>query len=259
MYSQLQLREIFHLEFLRFLAADLPGNLWALKGGVNLRLFFKSIRYSEDMDLDIKTLPVNSIKKRVLRILNSPSFEANLKTYGIDEIIFPDMKTAKQTLTTQRFKMHLITNSGEDYFTKVEFSRRGFWGAPVTETVPPNVLRQYNMVPFIIPHYPAYAAMAQKLFALLARSVIQARDVFDLYILSAQSPSGIKIELLPRGEEMAKIKNNILSLEFENFNDTVAAYLSDEDRRIYSSPEKWEEIKLKTLEFIEELESLRGQ
>ena len=105
MYTQLQIREIFHIEFLRYLAADMPAGLWALKGGVNLRLFFKSVRYSEDMDLDVAGLPVDSVKKRVMRILGSPSFRENLKTYGIAGIKPPDILRAKQTSTTQRFKV----------------------------------------------------------------------------------------------------------------------------------------------------------
>ncbi len=53
MYTQLRLVEIFHIEFLRYLTADMPPGLWALKGGVNLRLFFKSILDSEAMDLNV--------------------------------------------------------------------------------------------------------------------------------------------------------------------------------------------------------------
>ncbi|MCG2725164.1 MAG: nucleotidyl transferase AbiEii/AbiGii toxin family protein [Elusimicrobia bacterium] len=253
MYNQFQLREIFHIEFLRYLAADLPSGVWALKGGVNLRLFFKSIRYSEDMDLDIQVLPVNSIKKRVLRLLGSPSFKANLKTYGIREIKPPDIGRAKQTLTTQRFKVHLITSSGEDYFTKIEFSRRGFLGVPVSESAPANILRPYSMSPFIVHHYPAEAAVAQKISALLSRTIVQARDVFDLYMLSSQTTSKMSRSLLPSNEDMEKVRNNILNIGFAVFNDVVAAYLSPDERRAYASSEVWEEIKLKTIEFIEEL------
>jgi predicted nucleotidyltransferase component of viral defense system len=253
MYNQLQVREIFHIEFLRYLTADLPSGLWALKGGVNLRLFFKSIRYSEDMDLDIKVLPVNSIKKRVLRLLGSPSFKANLKTYGIREIKAPDISRAKQTLTTQRFKVHLITSSGEDYFTKVEFSRRGFLGFPIAESVPANILRPYGMAPFVVHHYPGEAAVAQKIVALLSRSIIQARDIFDLYLLSSQTGSKIARSLLPSKEDISKVKNNILDVGFAVFSDVVVAYMCPDERRVYALPEVWEEVKLKTIEFIEEL------
>ena len=48
-YNSLQLREVFHLEFLRWLGRSVKSEAYAVKGGVNLRLFFRSFRYSEDM------------------------------------------------------------------------------------------------------------------------------------------------------------------------------------------------------------------
>jgi len=45
--------ELFHLTFLRALATRGEGKQRiALKGGCNLRFYFGSVRYSEDMDLD---------------------------------------------------------------------------------------------------------------------------------------------------------------------------------------------------------------
>lgn len=257
MYSQLQLREIFHLEFLRYLAADMPPQLWALKGGVNLRLFFKSVRYSEDMDIDVEGQPVASVQKRVLRILNSPSFRGNLKTYGINSVVSPDMAAAKQTATTQRFKVHILTSAGEDYFTKVEFSRRGFGGEAVTEAVPAAVLRPYAMAPLIVRHYPAAQAAAQKIAAVLSRSVLRARDIFDLYLLSSQVKPGAAGPQLPSRAEVALARESILEPEFALFRDSVAAYLAPEHRAMYDSPQAWDEIKLKAADFVEELDAAR--
>ncbi|HBA59375.1 MAG TPA: hypothetical protein DCZ92_00855 [Elusimicrobia bacterium] len=258
MYSQLQLREIFHLEFLRNFVADMPAGLWALKGGVNLRLFFKSIRYSEDMGLDVDGLPVESVKKRVMRILLSPSFRENLKTYGIADIKPPDLLKAKQTGTTQRFKVHLVTAGGEDYFTKVEFSRRGFSGAPVAEAVPAALLRPYGMAPLIIPHYPAAQAAAQKIAAVLSRSVLQARDIFDLYLLSTQVRPGTALAGLPGKEQLARARAAILEPSFEMFRDVVAGYLAAQDQAVYAVPAMWDEIKLKAADFVTELEKSNG-
>ena len=246
------------MEFLRYLAADMPAGLWALKGGVNLRLFFKSVRYSEDMDLDVEELPVGSVKKRVMRILASPSFRENLKTYGIAEIKPPDILNFKRTSTTQRFKVHLVTAAGEDYFTKVEFSRRGFRGVPVAEPVPASVLRPYAMAPLLVPYYPAAAAAAQKISAVLSRSVLQARDIFDLYQLSTQVSPGAARVGLPGKQEMAKVRESILEPGYEMFRDAVAAYLAPGDRKVYSVPAVWEEIKLKAADFAAELEKNKG-
>ena len=49
-FTQLQIREAFHLCFLQELLRTFDPKLVALKGGINLRFFFKSPRYSEDME-----------------------------------------------------------------------------------------------------------------------------------------------------------------------------------------------------------------
>jgi hypothetical protein len=51
--SPLALREGFHVVLLRALAERLQGRDWVLKGETNLRLYFGSIRFSEDIDLDM--------------------------------------------------------------------------------------------------------------------------------------------------------------------------------------------------------------
>lgn len=247
-YNQLQLREIFHLEFLRWLGRKVKPENYALKGGVNLRFFFGSIRYSEDMDLDAVGIKVGVLKDAVMKILTAPSFQAVLRPFGIEKVVAPDISRAKQTETTQRFKVHLLAAAGEDLFTKVEFSRRGFNGIPVAEPVSDAALRQYKFSPLLCPHYGAGDAMFQKIEALAARSAIQARDVFDLYVLStrAQPDKRIKLSLL------SKARENALEISFEQFRDTVISYLSPDDRPTYDTAAAWDEIRLKVLDFLEE-------
>src|SRR3989338_4470004 len=127
-YAPLQAREVFHLEFLRWFGRKLAAEDYALKGGVNLRLFFGSIRYSEDLDIDIQRVRVDRVKRVVMDILSARGFLDSLKSFGIDKIVPPDITKAKQTEMTQRFKIHTLTASGENLFTKVEFSRRGMNG-----------------------------------------------------------------------------------------------------------------------------------
>ncbi len=54
-YNTIQYVELFHLLFLDQLGRKLDKSFYALKGGCNLRFFMKSIRYSEDVDIDIRT------------------------------------------------------------------------------------------------------------------------------------------------------------------------------------------------------------
>jgi hypothetical protein len=157
---------------------------------------------------------------------------------------------AKQTETTQRFKIHLVTFAGEDLFTKVEFSRRGFRGEIAVNPVPDIILRQYKMPPLIVPHYDARSAITQKIGALAGRSVIQARDIFDLYLLIPQCPAKAIKEIEMSRAKLAGARENALEISFEQFRDTVLSYLSPEDRVQYDSSSLWDEIKLKVSDFI---------
>ena len=255
-YNQLQLREIFHLEFLRFFCRKVKAGFYAVKGGSNLRFFFNSIRYSEDMDIDIKTVRVNVVKDTVMNILENKDFGNNLKSFGIEDIIPPDIAKAKQTETTQRFKVHLITYSGEDLFTKVEFSRRGFSGNAAVDDVAGNVLRAYQMAPLIASHYDTGSAVTQKISALASRSVIQARDIFDLYILGTQCQPATLRKIAIDSHKISKAHENLFEIGFEQFQDTVVSYLAFEDQQIYASAARWDEIKLKVASFLEEIRGL---
>lgn len=256
-YAQLQLREVFHLEFLRWFGRKTKSGFYALKGGGNLRFFFNSFRYSEDMDLDIREVEVNVVKDTVMHILQAPGFCDILKPFGITEIVPPSITRAKQTETTQRFKVHLITYAGDDLFTKIEFSRRGFKGEVIVQPVADIILRMYKISPLLVPHYDSQSAIAQKIKALAARPIIQARDIFDLYILSSQYEP---LKMKKTGINPEQFKNaykNIFAVGFEQFRDTVVSYLSCEDQAVYNSPVLWDEIRLKVGNFIEEIKALR--
>ncbi|MBU1850854.1 MAG: nucleotidyl transferase AbiEii/AbiGii toxin family protein [Candidatus Omnitrophica bacterium] len=250
-YSYLQLREVFHLEFLRWFGRKVKADNYAVKGGVNLRFFFKSFRYSEDMDMDACGIEVALLRETVMNILSASAFKDNLKPFGIMDIVPPDVSKAKQTETTQRFKIHLISRSGEDLFTKIEFSRRGFSGKVTVSAVDDAVTRTYRSAPLIVPHYDAASAIAQKIRALAGRPAAQARDIFDLYLLSSQHDASARVGDVSPGA-VSKAYERIFEVEFGQFRDTVAAYLAAEDRDVYDSVRAWEEVRLKTAHFIEE-------
>ena len=253
-YNSLQLREVFHLEFLRWLGRKMKAKYYAVKGGANLRFFFNSFRYSEDMDLDVYGLEVDVIKDIVMKILQTPSFQDTFKPFGVERVVPPDITRAKQTETTQRFKIHLITSAEEDLFTKIEFSRRGFEGKVVVQSVSNLILRAYKLPPLLVAHYDIQSAIMQKIKALATRSVIQARDIFDLYILSSQyKPLEGPWEIKTNDAKLIKAYQNVFEVSFEQFRDTVISYLSTEDQTVYNSSSLWDEIKLKAANFIDEL------
>ncbi|MGB7568386.1 MAG: nucleotidyl transferase AbiEii/AbiGii toxin family protein [Chitinivibrionales bacterium] len=252
-YNHLQLRELFHLEFLRRLALKLKPSQYVLKGGVNMRFFFGSPRYSEDMDLDAQGVGVQVLRDTAMAILTAPSLRETLASFGVESIIAPDISKAKQTETTQRFKIHLTTTADEDLFTKIEFSRRGIAKGVKVETVRAEIMRVLRLPPLMCPHYDAEAAMLQKIEAVAGRSATQARDIFDLYLLITQASPPKKQTGPGKTELLKKAIKNIYSVDFNQFKDTVLLYFPYEERRFYDDIGRWDEIRLIASQCIEEL------
>lgn len=254
MYSDMQRRELFHFVFLeRFLKATDPG-LYSVKGGVNLRFFLKSPRYSEDMDLDVFGGGVETLKKNGYKILEDVSFHKYLTAFGITGVEIGDKDKAKHTDTVQRFKVNLKTNSGVKLPTKVEFSRRKSEKNSVKmEKVDSEIAKVYNKIGFLCPHYPADAAVIQKIQALAGRSETQARDLFDLDILQSENQlnqrfieSNLTSELL--NTAIAKAE----SITFEDFKGQVFEYILEEKREMYSGKKNWEKLRTRALEALYE-------
>lgn len=255
--NPLQKREVFHLAFLRGLGRSLPVSSFVLKGGSNLRFFFGSIRYSEDMDLDADNVEVHVLRDKVMSILSSAALVDTLRTFGIEQVIPPTLSHAKQTETVQRFKVHLLTSAAEDLFTKVEFSRRGLDTPFRAEPVSSEILAKYRMSPLIVPHYTAEAAASQKIRALISRRQPQARDIFDLYLLSTYvdpSTSGVQME----ADRLREMRERIYSVGFRQYRDTVLSFLRQEDQEAYDSSELWDEIRLRTASLFEQTDDNHG-
>ena len=92
MFTDTQIREVFHFCFLdRLLKLSDPG-LYVLKGGVNLRFFFNSPRYSEDMVIDVLAGSVQTPKENGYKILNDGAFQRLLKQLPIPPRILSAMR-----------------------------------------------------------------------------------------------------------------------------------------------------------------------
>jgi len=180
--------ELFHLLLLDVLGRKADRKQYALKGGCNLRFFMRSIRYSEDMDIDVGSgLPKDKLEDLVKRILASKSFTnlLDLRRIRIEECSAP-----KQTDTTQRWKFGLaLGRSSVLLRTKIEFSRRGMDDEISFDPIDPLLIRTYELTPVLASHYTSQSAIDQKIRALATRREVQARDVFDVDLLLN---SGIK-------------------------------------------------------------------
>ena len=58
----------------------------------------------------------------------------------------------------------------------------------------------------------------------------------------------------PEAEKLKKAHQNIFTIAFEQFRDTLLAYLAPEDQAVYASAAVWDEVKLKTANFLEDFQ-----
>ena len=250
-FTHRQQREVFHFLFLEQLLRISDPRAFVLKGGINLRFFFASPRYSEDMDLDVLAGAVGTLRKNGYRILRDPAFAKRLAAYGIAELILGDPAKAKHMATTQRFRARLVNTAGESYPTKAEFSRCAQTGESVLETIDPSVARAYRRLSFPCRHYSAAAACQQKLLALANRRQVQARDAFDLYLLwlSGHVKPGAAGSLTPAQRERAA--DTVLGFTYADFAGQVLEYLEPDDRQRFAGEALWGEIVERAFALVE--------
>ncbi|MBI2995584.1 MAG: nucleotidyl transferase AbiEii/AbiGii toxin family protein [Candidatus Melainabacteria bacterium] len=241
-------REVFHFCFLEHLLLISDPKIYILKGGVNLRFFFNNPRYSEDMDIDVLASSVSTLKKNGYKILNENSFRRRLQTFGIEGLIINDPAKAKHTETTQRFKLKIITSSGESLPTKIEFSRRKKTHDLYTykfDRINTEISNKYNRLSFLCQHYTGKTAIIQKIEALYGRSQTQSRDVFDVFILTLGGHAKeLDVNKLDPNLVL-KAKEAVLSLNYKEFKEQVLEFLDAAEYAKYSSYENWTEMQNK--------------
>jgi predicted nucleotidyltransferase component of viral defense system len=247
--TEVEVIEYFHLALLQVLPTCLRQSHYVLKGGVNLRYFFGSCRYSEDIDLDAVNIESWSLQTKVDKVLDSPAMHVILRNDGL---ALERVTKPKQTETTQRWKL-LITTSGhkKTVHTRIEFSHRADDARRILEPVPDQVVAPYALRPPTVLHYTEEAAIEQKIGALALRSETQARDLFDLELLMRRYPDAIK-----PGQVQAKTLQTAIErameLPFAAFRDQVMPFLDLEVAALYG-PEVWDQMQGSVIEKLMEL------
>ncbi len=254
MLSDPDIREAFHFCFLERLLSLADARLFVLKGGVNLRFFFHSPRYSEDMDIDVLAGSVATLKKNGYKILADAAFQRSLRTFGIDSIDVNDPYKAKHTETTQRFRCTLVRTSGVRLPTKVEFSRRSDepGSEAVTEFVDTSIARRYQKLAYQCRHYSGSTAVVQKIAALAGRTITQARDVFDLGILirGGHFAEAVRQDLLPRAAVSDAIAC-LAALRWEEYEGQVVEFLDAGSRDEFGTRAAWDSLQSSVFEALQ--------
>lgn len=228
------------------LAKRLEPSRYVLKGGANLRYFFNSLRYSEDIDLDlIRPLP-GDLEGKVNGILSSVPLALLLRLGGIEVAEFT---TPKQTDTTRRWKVSIAVGGPEPMRTKIEFSGREGDGGYSLAPLPAEIVAPYALPAPSVQHYGVETATAQKVEALVGRSQTQARDVFDLDLL-------LRLRPLPPGELDAALlteaAERALELPFDAYRDQVLPFLEPDALELYEGKEAWDRMQTFVGERLEE-------
>lgn len=219
---------------------------YALKGGCNLRFYLNSIRYSQDIDIDIQRIAQNTLRTKVRKCLNSDPLKRILLTRGMGITNFSE---PKQTDTTQRWKIGIRAEGiSQELRTKIEFSRRELLEGCKFEPIIPDIIGKYTLSPILANHYPAEIAFRQKIDALASRRETQARDVFDLDLIlgmniDIQTASGL-------GKLISQAHENAFRMPFDQFKSQVLAYLQSEQQIQYESEDTWNDTVLRVTEAL---------
>lgn len=226
-----------------------------VKGGVNLRLFLASARYSEDMDLDGAIEVSAAIRGCLTGLFDDREFTRRLSRFGIRGLD-PGEGPNKDTETTFRYKFGVIVGGGIRYPTKVEVSFRARYAADpaVFEAPSRRILDAYGLDAFEVHHYVREAAVRQKLEALAGRREVQARDVFDTHMLVPDTPATEMFDFLAkaiRRERLEQAHARALGVSYSEYRGQVLEFLGDEARSRYGAEAVWDEMRLRVAALIE--------
>lgn len=262
--NHIEAREAFHTLLLQRLRDTLPKGTWRLKGGVNLRLFFGSVRYSEDMDFDANSRARDALKREMRKILKDRPFLARLARLGIRDVRQEGRAIHKDTETTLRFKMQLVVQGGISLPTKLETSFRPGCtdDIEIEEPADPAVVGRYlepAELPLLVPHYPLLPTVRQKLAALALRNQVQARDVFDLFAITKGSTTGVDLPLLRKNladATLLEARTRALDLPYEAYEGKVLEFLDETVRQAWAN--RWVEQQIFVADLAEEIMKLPG-
>ena len=223
-----------------------------VKGGVNLRAWFGSLRYSEDLDIDAVRGSAHSLSAKVDKVIESATFGDLLASRGLS---VERVSKPKQTETTQRWKFEIRSReTAVPLHTKIEFSRRGSSEEFVLEPVRPEIVRPYGLPAPTANHYTARSAIRQKIEALSHRAETQARDVWDLEHLMRTTQADPR-PLTPLLEGAIPVAvDRILSLPYEVFKAQVVPFLAPEHQEIYGTEDAWNRICELVIDRLKEIQ-----
>jgi hypothetical protein len=240
--------EQFQLAFVEVAAVRLPIADFVVKGGANMRFYFRSPRRSRDIDFNYVGRRFENFAGRVDEVLESRALGELLRQH---EVTLVNPRRHKQTETTRAWKLSLLTDSAEDADSKIEFSAReesvdDFELRPVD----PEFARRLGGRSVPINRYGPIAMVTQKVDALRHRSETQPRDVFDLDLLfrtnlDALGQAPLEQRALEEAIERAR------ALTYQEYRTTVVEYLEEEIVDVLGTESAWNDMLRHVVERLE--------
>lgn len=249
-----EIAESFHLAFLQALATRANRSAWALKGGGNLRFFYGSERFSEDVDLDTFDIEPWAFQDRVDQTLASDLLRRTLGLLG-SRIDYLNPKERSETKSKWVVGVRQPSEA-EPVYTQIEISHREYpyrefaKVEPVTEIAVARYAAALRRPTF--GHYLPRAAVAQKIDALWGRDVRQPRDVFDLDLLFRIAPEAVS----PGDVEEAGLRaalTRIFEIGYDEYRAKVLSFIEPDALPLYESIEAWESMQVTVAERLEAL------
>lgn len=233
--TRAQVIEMFHLLFLRALTAN-RQDWFVLKGGANLRYFFDSPRYSNDIDLDFVGREAWQVGQTVDGVLGGHALKTIARQALVD---LAEITAPKQTDTTRRWKIGLVAPEYRDVIrTKIEFSGRDATSDDVTSgVVPDSIVVPYGLNSPMVRHYRESAAIEQKIAALALRGETKARDVFDLELLFRRRRAAGSARPNLSNEFSRQAASRAQEISFNSFTTEVAPFLDADIAALYGEAE----------------------
>ncbi len=259
MLTATQAREAVHVLLLRRLQKVQDARAVILKGGVNLRLFHGSPRYSEDIDLDGVPGARLAIRSTIRSIFDDRDFARSLARLGLRGVD-PGEGPNKDTETTFRYKLHVLAPGNQSYGTKVEvsFRERNETDPFGIATPPSDRLGRYlpEGDEIRVQRYERPAAVRQKIEALAGRTRIEARDIFDIHVLLRDEDGGrpTLTDFLADTIDSSTLqlaRERALELEYPEYESLVVRFLEDDVRPEYRSQERWDHLRLSAASLVD--------
>lgn len=147
----------------------------AFQGGTALRFLFQLPRYSEDLDFALEIHPEQYDFRNFLEFISN---QLKLEGYPV-EIKYNDQKIVNSALINfpgLRYEMELSPHPDQNFSVKLEVDTNPPEGAILTTS-----LIRYRELFLNLQHHDKSSLLAGKIHALLQRTYLKGRDVFDLF------------------------------------------------------------------------------